>query len=886
MMTSIGRVIRIAGVATAVLLSCYSHYDLARAATAPMVTTLFSITEGVSTPVRAATDQLGNFYVTDPRGGGILVYNNAGRLLRKIPLPASPLGIAIALNGDLLVSQGGSVAVVNPMTGTIASSFGTFKKANAIAVDPSGFIYVTDSLDNCVQVFSAAYAPAATGAAAAGKPVNSFGSAGKLNGQFQQPTGISYEKAANQLAVADTLNGRVQFFTTSGLYQKSIGSFGAGPLKFTSPQAAAFEYSSDGKSLTRIYVADSFQSNLQVIDAATGSFSRYIGSYGLTGGKLVTPGDVLFDRFDSNNKRLLVTNGTGALTLFGIDGAGTASPSTGPLLTVNTVPLATNLPALAITGTVASGATVTVNGTAAVVTGSSWSGTVNLVPGFNLVTVTALSGSGSTIKTFGVNAIAPAANQVALTVNPLPAVTKVAGITLSGGVDAGATVLVNGTPAVVSGTSWSIPVALLPGGNNFLITASNVAMSDSRASINITLDNVAPLLTTVLPPNGSSTSSAVLSISGTVTDASPSTVTVTVNNVDQRVPVSDGIFSLAVVLGGGSNVVAVSAVDAAGNSSGFVSSTINYSPLSPNINLTTASGAVTDNPVYTIAGSAPSGSTVTINGAPVTLNGTAWSSQVNLSPGINYVVVKATGSDGLSSTTVVPVTLGQNLPAIAVASPSQDLATASPVVNVEGVAGSGTVVTASMNGAAIPVTVSANGAFSAALPALTTPGDYAVVVSATDGSGNISTVTRSVVYDPVVPSISVLSSIPPKVTATGGVLVARDKNGPVGNAIVSGGISTLDLTGVSHDPATLNIFCITVAGISTRDGDINIDGKVDIFDALLALRMLVGLEQKASFQQMLHGDVGPIQDHLPTVDSQIRMSDVVVIMEKVVGLKW
>lgn len=886
MMTSIGRLIGIAAVATAILLPFTAHDNVAWAATAPVVSTLSSITEGVSTPVRAATDQLGNFYVSDPRGGGILVYNNAGKLQRKITLPASPMGIAIALNGDLLVSQGSSVAVVNPITGTIASMFGTFKKANAIAVDLSGFVYVTDSLDNCVQVFSAAYAPAATGAAAAGKPANSFGSAGKLNGQFLQPTGISYEKAANQLAVADTLNGRVQFFTTSGLYQKSIGSLGAGPLKFTSPQAVAFEYSSDGKSLSRIYVADSFQSNLQVIDAATGSFSRYIGSYGLTGGKLVTPGDVLFDRFDSNNKRLLVSNGTGVLSLFGIDGAGTAGPSTGPLLTVNTMPLATNLPALAITGTVASGATVTVNGTAAVITGTSWSSTVNLVAGFNLITVTAQSSSGSTVKTFGVNAIAPAANQVALTVNPLPAVTKVAGITLSGGVDTGSTVLVNGTPAVVSGTSWSIPVTLLPGGNNFLITASNTAMTDSRLSINITLDNIAPLLSTVLPPNGSTTSRAVLSIAGTVTDASPSTVTVTLNGVDQRVPVSDGMFSLAVVLAGGANVIAVSAVDAAGNSSGFASSTINYSPISPNINLTTASGSVTDNPVYTIAGTAPSGSTVTVNGAPVTLDGTVWSSQVNLSAGINYVVVKATGSDGLSSTTVVPVTLGQNLPIIAVTSPSQDLATASPVVSVEGTAGNGSVVTATVNGASIPVTMTANGGFSAVLPALTTPGDYVVVVSAMDGSGNMSTVTRSVVYDPSIPAISVLSSIPPKVTATGGVLVARDKNGPVGSATVAGGISTLDLTGVSYDPSTLNIFCITAAGISTRDGDINIDGKVDIFDALLALRMLVGLEKKASFQQMLHGDVGPIQDHLPTVDSQVRMSDVVVIMEKVVGLGW
>lgn len=885
-MTSCNRTIRAICLATSVLLGLATYTDITHAATAPVVTTLSSITEGLSTPVRVAKDQLGNFYVTDPRGGGILKYSNSGKFKNKIAV-ATPMGIAVAANGDLLVSQGSSVAVINPVSGAISSTFGTFTKANGIAVDANGFIYVTDSLNNCVQVFNAAYAPVNTGVSATGKPLNSFGTKGTQNGQFLQPTGISFEKITNQLAIVDTLNGRVQFFSTAGVYQKTIGSFGAGPLKFTSPQAITFEYSYDNKSLSRIYIVDSFQSNVQVIDAGTSAFSRYIGSYGLTGGKLATPGDVIFDAFDSTSKRLLVANGNGTLTIFGIDNITSPLPSNGPILIVNSVPQATNLTLLTITGSTESGATVTVNGSAAAVTGTSWTSPVTLTEGFNLITVTAVNANGSTVKTVSVNMLPPGANQVQLTMNPQPALTGIANITLSGTVTGGATVMVNGSPATVNGTSWSLPAILTSGVNNFLITASVAGMSDSNTSVNITLDNIAPVLTSFLPPNGTTTSKALLTVAGTVADASPTAITVSVNGNSQTVPVSDGVFSLAVVLAGGANVVAINATDAAGNSSGFVSSTLTYNPLAPKITLTTPNGAVTGSSSFIISGTAPASSVITINDQPVTLNGTLWTTTVRLSPGLNQFPIKVTDPvSGLASTIVATVSFGQNLPAIAVTSPAQDAVTAVSNFILNGTVGSTSTVTATLNGTAIPANVNSDGTFTLPLPALQIPGSYLVSISATDAFGNSSTTTRSLIYDPSVPIISVLSATPPKVTSTGGVLVAHDKNGPVGTVTLSGNTYSLDLTGVAYDPATLNIYSITAAGTSTRDGDINLDGKVDIADALLALRILIGLEPPASFLQMLHGDVGAIQNHEPTVDGQIRMSDVVVIMEKAIGLTW
>ena len=314
-----GRIISVLGVAAYIFLGVFSFSTEVLGAVAPLVSALPPVTGGVSTPVRLAADSSGNTYVSDPRGGGILTFDSSGNLLQTITTLKKVFGIAIAANDDLLVSQGTSVAVLNKSTGALLSTFGTFISSNGITVDSSGKIYVTDSLNSCVQVFSAAYAPVNTGIAAAGKPANSFGTFGKATGQFVRPTGISYEKISNQLAIVDTLAGQVQFYSPTGIYQSSIGSFGSGPLQFTAPQGIAFEYTKDGTALSRIYIVDSYQSNIQVIDAATRLYLSSMGGYGTAAGQLVTPGDLLYDRFDPLNNRLMVANGTGKLALFSID---------------------------------------------------------------------------------------------------------------------------------------------------------------------------------------------------------------------------------------------------------------------------------------------------------------------------------------------------------------------------------------------------------------------------------------------------------------------------------------------------------------------------------------------------------------------------------------
>jgi hypothetical protein len=309
----------------------------AMSATAPLVSNLTAVVDGTSTPVQILTDptgNLGNFYVSDPRGSGVLQYDRNGKLLKKYTAVSDAVGMAFSPNfatsNELLVTHGTTVVRLNVTTGNIMGTFGTFIKAHGIAVDGTGNIYVTDSEDDCVQKFDSSFNPVTVAVHNSAKPVNSFGTTGLLATlntapQFKRPAGITFEKVSGQLAVADSLNGRISFVSQTGLLQSVLGKFGppASPglaPKFTMPKNIAFEYTA-GPTASRFYVVDSFQDNVQVIDAATRLVLSIndIGGYGYDPGKLVSPSDVQIDQTNPLAPVLLVANEIGLVTRYGID---------------------------------------------------------------------------------------------------------------------------------------------------------------------------------------------------------------------------------------------------------------------------------------------------------------------------------------------------------------------------------------------------------------------------------------------------------------------------------------------------------------------------------------------------------------------------------------
>lgn len=368
------------------------------AVTAPAVTILTPpVTENVGTPLRVVFDSKGEFLVCDPRVGGVSRFDTHGKLIKVLKTQAPPQGIAFNDKGNLLVSQGDSVVVLDQNgeeLGRLGSGVGQFKKANGIAVDAAGFVYVVDSLDNNVKVFTAA-----------GQFVRAIGAKGAGAGQFSMPTGIAYEKSGNEIAVADTLNGRVQFFSATGNFDfiKSIGSFGTKPLQFRSPVGVAFEYGVAG-SLNRMYVVDTYQNNVQVIDpAGDGKFLAYIGNSGLANGQLMIPVDVAFDQA---SRRIFVANGSGYISMYGIDGGMNPAEYTIQTLGVDPVSHKVGTANITIRGTVEShaGVVVTTN-TAAVAapvvytSATTWKCNVSgLAAGTNELTVAATYSNGTVAK--------------------------------------------------------------------------------------------------------------------------------------------------------------------------------------------------------------------------------------------------------------------------------------------------------------------------------------------------------------------------------------------------------------------------------------------------------------------------------------------------------
>lgn len=141
------------------------------------------------------------------------------------------------------------------------------------------------------------------------------------------------------------------------------------------------------------------------------------------------------------------------------------------------------------------------------------------------------------------------------------------------------------------------PKALTDGSHTLTVEVSDNDGNDATsASVSFKTDTVAPTLSVTNPAtNGSYVASASLNVTGTTSDSTSGTPTITIklNNTDQgAVTVSNGAFSKAVTLSNGSNTIVVTATDKAGKVT-TVTRTIILDTSSPVI----ASVSITPNPV-------------------------------------------------------------------------------------------------------------------------------------------------------------------------------------------------------------------------------------------------------------------------------------------------
>lgn len=868
---------------------------------------------GVIAPMRMAMDTYGKLYVADPRNGGVIQFDGAGNRLNTFQIKGAR-GVALTSTGDLVVTHGAAASVIDPSTKVERFTLGPFKQANGVTVDDAGAIYVVDTLASIVQVFAANGQPVAMKNSAAGNPANSFATSGSGSGQLSFPTAIAFDKVSKQLIVADTGNSRLVFFAQDGTFIRTVGTRaknGTTP-SFTAPQSVALEYSKNSpQTLQRIYVSDSFQSEVYVIDpAGQGASLGSIGGYGSTPGKLKVPVDALFD---ATSSRLFIANGAGDVTMYGINVTTSPVPdTTPPFLSLDATPAVTFLNTLVIGGSVEKEASVQVTG---VLAGSVsyypapdaslvyWQAAVSgLNGGNNTITVTARdSAANATVKTA---TIAYDPQSISVTITSFAAPVNVGIQPLSGTVDAGATVSLSGPggvsfdPVVMTGaTTWQSKVTGLGEGINVVTATATNGAKSSAATARITLLTAQPKLDISALPDKSVTAQPLVNVSGTLPRDSYFK-SLTINGIE--VPVLDNAFSASVQLKSGANPITIVAEDVAGNKS-VATRTITLDEGLPAVAVTEpADGSYVNGTDVNLKGAAQAGSTVKLllyNGSanglvfsPAISTDGSWSTSgpLPLDPGLNTIVVEVTDKAGASSRIKTTVTRDATVPAMTIANPVKDVAVHTASQTVTGTVSPGSELSATLDNVAVPVVVSADGKTYSIPVALATEKQYVLAITAADALGNSVTTSRTIVYDVTAPVTTADPVNPLKITFSDGVPEVLNRNGvPLTgfSVTVNGdGSKTADFTALAAANPQLDIHIIDAAGNSTRNGDLDGNGKVDIKDALALLRVSSGLDSATAVQK-LRCDVAPVVGGKSKPDGVLDVFDIVYVLEKIVGLR-
>jgi hypothetical protein len=211
-----------------------------------------------------------------------------------------------------------------------------------------------------------------------------------------------------------------------------------------------------------------------------------------------------------------------------------------------------------------------------------------------------------------------------------------------------------------------------------------------------------------------------------------------------------------------------------------------------------------------------------------------------------------------------------------------------------------------------------NGPFSAWIPNATqillsglSEGLHTVAVLGRDGIGNQQPVGSPTIASwtvktlPPVLTVNPVSSLIGTSTLTigGTVELGSVPSVSVDTAATVGTVRTVPGTGISTwscdisglpggvNTLTVNVFDFVFNQTSAQqvvtrilpDGNFKGSGVVDITDCLKALRFVVGLDQP-SIADLLHGDIAPFVNGLPTRNNMIDIADALLILRKTVGL--
>ncbi len=228
-------------------------------------------------PKGMCCDERGNIVVVEPHYSRVNHFSSDGKLAYRWGEHGTnegqlyfPRAAAVNARGDIIVSEYGVRERLQRFTaqggkllssiGRLGTSEGEFDRAEGICVDRDGQVYVADSCNHRVQVFSDDL-----------KFLRTFGRAGQGSGELSYPYDIQVD-ASGLIFVCEFGNSRVQVFDARGKTKELIGKAGSAPGEFSNPWGIALD------SHGNLFVADSQNHRVQkflrrVAPASGGSVS-------------------------------------------------------------------------------------------------------------------------------------------------------------------------------------------------------------------------------------------------------------------------------------------------------------------------------------------------------------------------------------------------------------------------------------------------------------------------------------------------------------------------------------------------------------------------------------------------------------------------------------
>jgi DNA-binding beta-propeller fold protein YncE len=216
-----------------------------------------------------AMDDNDRLFVTDLKLRHVLVFNTKHEVEGSFgaDVLVSPAGVAIDTTNrfayvvdtqqdQVLVFDADSYKLLRRI-GTTGrnhklTSPGDFSLPTHVAVDKEGNVYVTDTLNNRVEIFDAD-----------GKFIREFGKGGDGPGRFARPKGITVDNDGH-IWVADEVQSRVQVFDKEGRLLIYFGQLGWYPGQFQALYGMAYD-----KQNNRVITSEQFPGRVQVFRYVT-----------------------------------------------------------------------------------------------------------------------------------------------------------------------------------------------------------------------------------------------------------------------------------------------------------------------------------------------------------------------------------------------------------------------------------------------------------------------------------------------------------------------------------------------------------------------------------------------------------------------------------------